>query len=277
MGTDNLDFAKGVAMVLRGENMKASCYVTHGQSLGVLRERMVRTFIRGETPDRFQLGTGFIHDNKKPTTSAQIDLLVHDSQQSAPLYRWEDFVVVAPIQAKAAIEVKSQLDKNGIERLIRLHSSVAQIELDSGAFIPTFGYALDGASFETFVKHLSDAIRQNAICGETAASKLMNAPVCIAVENQHYVSIRPLHFVVDPPPYLFAVDLTKMRTECANDLVGIETGLFLQFYCEILQNRWNSLPDCAIYEWFNKIPVDNSGKVFIDPDGNVHRGKIPSV
>jgi hypothetical protein len=88
------DFRRGLAMVLQGESLKAGCYVTHAASLGILREKMVSSFVRDETPERFRVETGFIRNHEMDITSRQCDLLVHEPALEAPLYRWEDFVVV---------------------------------------------------------------------------------------------------------------------------------------------------------------------------------------
>src|SRR5262245_834696 len=108
-----LEFCRGVAMVLQGESMRAGCYVSHNASLGGLRERIVSRFIRDETPSRFHVETGLIHNLKTETTSRQCDILVHESANRAPLYRWEDFVVVPSQEARAVVEVKTTLNESG--------------------------------------------------------------------------------------------------------------------------------------------------------------------
>src|SRR5436309_2238149 len=113
MVANNENFYRGVAMVLHGEILKASSYVPHAGSLGVLREKMVRNFIRHETPERFRVETGLVRNHDKGETSRQCDLLIHEPVLTAPLYRWEDFVVVHHHAARAVVEVKSDLDKRG--------------------------------------------------------------------------------------------------------------------------------------------------------------------
>ena len=102
-------YCEGIAMVLKGESQKAETYVTHGTSLGTLREKMVGKLIRDETPERFRVETGLIRDQDKDCTSRQCDLLIHEPVDEAPLYRFDDFVIVNSSAARAVIEVKSNL------------------------------------------------------------------------------------------------------------------------------------------------------------------------
>ena len=41
MAVHSMDFYRGVAMILEGENLKVTIYVHHGHSLGVIREQIL--------------------------------------------------------------------------------------------------------------------------------------------------------------------------------------------------------------------------------------------
>jgi hypothetical protein len=122
MVAHNDNFGRGIAMVLQGESLKASCYVTHGTSPGVLREKMVSSFVRHETPDRFRVESGLVRNHDRNCTSRQCDLLVHEPGSAAPLYRWEDFVVVHDTAARAIVEVKSEIDQAHFQQLLDVHT-----------------------------------------------------------------------------------------------------------------------------------------------------------
>ena len=269
------NFSRGVAMVLQGESLKASCYVTHAASLGVLREKMVGNFVRHETPERFRVETGLVRNHAMNRTSRQCDLLVHEPGLAAPLYRWEDFVIVHHSAARAVVEIKSEMEKSDFEHLLDVHASVMEIELLGGgaAFIPTFGYGLSGVTFDTFLGYIQDALASNRL-GAADAQKHLNWPVCVAVQRRNYLGMRPLVGETGRPFAFCVVDLSKATEEWAKPVDGIETGFFLQIYTEILRLKRDALKDASLYEWFNKLPVADGGKASVTPDGNIHKGPV---
>ena len=208
-------FCRGVALVLRGESQKASTYVTHNPSLGVLREKMVGSFIRHETPERFRVETGLIHNHDLSLTSKQIDLLVHEPWNIAPLYRYEDFVIVHAAAARAVIEVKSQFYNDDFSLLLGVNDSVRAVAGPRQYSPPVFGYGLEGATLETLTGYLRNALNRNhsesSDDGEQSPAYL-NWPDCIAIQNRNIVGFRPFCCGGDKKdwPICFCLlDLTK--------------------------------------------------------------------
>lgn len=184
----NEDYVNGVALVLRGESMKARAYVTHGSSIGTIRERIVGNFIRHDTPERFRVETGIIRNNEEGDHfSRQCDLLIHEPGILQPIYRYDDFVVVRASEARAVVEVKSQLDKAGFEAFLDVHASVVVLEfLKTGPIrsrIPTFGYGLEGSSLTTVADYLKDALAQDRLQDYVTGpySPTMNWPSVVAI------------------------------------------------------------------------------------------------
>ena len=276
MVAHNEDFNRGIAMVLRGESLKAGSYVSHNLSLGVLREKMVSRFVRDETPTRFSVETGLIRNHQAGITSRQCDLLIHEPSIHAPLYRWEDFVVVQDLAARAVVEVKSNLDEKQFEHLLKIHISVISLEMrrPGGVFIPTFGYGLRGAAFDTFVAYLKDALTKNRLsAGDN--QRHLNLPFCIAVQSRNYLGLRPLSGAVDKPICFCAVDFSQIQAVKKRSMDGYETGAFLQMYSKALEDKRLALPDLELYQWFNSLPLKTEGKVWLKPDGTVTKGNIP--
>jgi hypothetical protein len=276
MAAHNVDFVRGIALVLQGECLKAKAHVTHSGSIGTLREKMVRKFVCDETPDRFRVETGLI--NGLSTTSRQCDILIHEPDYRAPLYRWEDFVVVRSDVARAVIEVKTILNAQAFEELIAVHTSVMEIELRRPygmEFIPTFGYAIDGVTFDTFLTYLQSAVGNNLLGVEDNAKQL-NWPLVIAVHGRRYLGFRHLGGSSGNPMCFCAVDFSR-QTEGSEeaDVVGIETGYFLQLYEWVLRERLNAMKSTDLFWWFNRLAIVDDGKVWITPDGVIHRGPIP--
>ena len=269
------DFARGIAMVLQGESLKASCYVTHGASLGTLREKMVSNFVRHETPERFRVGTGLVRSHDRNVTSRQCDLLIYESDSVAPLYRWDDFVIVHDTAARAVIEVKSEMDQRNFDKLLDVHISLIDIELRSGGgvFIPTFGYGLCGVAFETFLTYLKNALTSNRL-NVADNQRQLNLPLCITVQKHNYLGIRPLRSTPGNPDAFCVVDFSKATDQKAQPVDGIETGFFLHFYTEVLRSRTLAIEDTMLYQWFNNLPVGNDGKAWVTPDGVIHPGNV---
>lgn len=182
-------FCQGIAMVLRGESQKAAAYVTHGSSIGTLREKMVGTFVRHETPERFRVETGLIRDQGFDLTSRQCDILVHEPWDEAPLYRYEDFVIVHASAARAVIEVKSDFTQQHCTSFLKINASVKMFELIRGPEYrtPVFGYGLQGPTCETLAEYLtadlsSQRFRGEGLEGDDPPTHL-TWPECLAIQG----------------------------------------------------------------------------------------------
>jgi hypothetical protein len=100
---------------------------THGLSEGTYCENLVREFLRKVLPGRYSVDTGFIRGRetevcgRKRHVSDQLDIIVHDTHDFAPIFRSEGFVVVIPDAVAAVIEVKKALTserlKDALENL----------------------------------------------------------------------------------------------------------------------------------------------------------------
>jgi hypothetical protein len=266
------DFCKGVAMVLRGESLKASCYVKHGYSLGFLREKMVRNFIRHETPERFRVETGLIRNHETEATSRQCDLLIHDQAATSPIYRWEEFVVIHAHAARAVVEVKSKLFDNEFHDLLGLHESIHGLQ--GSNLIPTFGYGLSGASFDTCIEYVKDAVIENRLNLDDD-NRHLNWPNCFVIQDRHCIGVSPLgQKTTGMQPLSFClVDLGEADDSTYTD-DGIETGFFLQIYTAALELKRQAFTDWTVYSWFNGLPLKPNGKAYVTRDGVAHRGNI---
>ena len=93
---------------------------SHELSLGESREHILREFLREFLPDRYAVSTGFIlFDDQEEARqrrrasslepSRQLDVIIWDRVEYAPLFSAGDFVVVPPGSVEAVMEVKSTL------------------------------------------------------------------------------------------------------------------------------------------------------------------------
>jgi hypothetical protein len=232
------EYCRGIAMVLKGESLKAGRCVTHNASLGGLRERMVARFVRDATPGRLRVESGLIHSARQALTSRQCDLLVHAASTYATLYRGEDFVIIEPDAAEAVIEVKTTLDQAAFDEVREIQSSISVLKSSRGC-TPVFCYALEGVTFETFLGYISSALR------ETGA--ILAVPNFMVVQARHYFAVRP----VNQPPDGFRVYAVNLAADL--DVDGLETGVFLEFYRQTMHSRHDAFQGRSLSEWFGRI------------------------
>jgi hypothetical protein len=72
---------------------------------GGFREELLRVLLQKNMPDRYHVATGFLYGLPR-----QIDIIIYDRIDYAPLFRAGDLVVVERIAVRAVIEVKSTLN-----------------------------------------------------------------------------------------------------------------------------------------------------------------------
>lgn len=268
-------FYSGVAQVLAGEDAKARTYVRHGTSLGTLREKMVAKFIRDETPGRFEIGTGFVcvprAGDPPKALSRQCDLLVHDSSNYAPLYRWEDFVVVEAEAAQAAIEVKTKIDTEALREIAAIEDQL--IEVRGGKARPySFAFGLTGISFSAFAASISDLVDTTPADEFKMGCGLRQLPACIAVDEQNYFCIRT-QSSESGEQLLLMIDFS---TYPGISTTGFATGMFLVFYRELLENKAEFLTDKALVGYFNWLQCKDAGKRWITGKGQTGGGAVPA-
>jgi len=103
------------AQKILADGQKIKLFTDHGPTLGSFREARLRQFLTEHVPDRFKVSSGFVSlhnpdgDNICDDCSKQIDCLIYDGNQEAPLLKADDFVIVEPTAVAAAIEIKSNL------------------------------------------------------------------------------------------------------------------------------------------------------------------------
>ena len=84
--------------------------VPHSGLKGNQAERLVKAFLKGHLPKRFDVGSGFILDHFD-NVSKQTDVIIYDAF-NCPVYRASDDAGIFPSDNVAAVvEVKSRLDK----------------------------------------------------------------------------------------------------------------------------------------------------------------------
>ncbi|WSH63663.1 DUF6602 domain-containing protein [Rhizobium ruizarguesonis] len=97
-------FAASFAHELTTQAERIGQLVAHGPTKGGYREELLRELLQRHIPQRFHAATGFIDGRDE-----QLDIIVYDQIDYAPVFRAGNLVVVPPESVRAIIEVKSQL------------------------------------------------------------------------------------------------------------------------------------------------------------------------
>jgi hypothetical protein len=110
-------FAGTLADELLSYSERIRHLVRHTSSVGTYRENLLQSLLRKHLPERYHVATGFIYGCER-----QIDVIIYDRIDYAPIFREGDLVVVPPEAVRAIIEVKTNLT------LEQLRKSLEQIE-----------------------------------------------------------------------------------------------------------------------------------------------------
>jgi hypothetical protein len=84
----------------------------HWLSVGNYKESILRSLISNILPRKYEVSTGFIlasDGEGKLLKSRQIDIIIWDSVNYAPIFRDGDFVIIPPESCSAVVEVKGKL------------------------------------------------------------------------------------------------------------------------------------------------------------------------
>jgi len=129
-------FASTFAHELKALSERVRSLISHTGSVGTYRENLLQTLLRKSLPERYHVATGFIHG-----CSRQLDILIYDRIDYAPMFREGDLVVVPRESVRAVIEVKTDLTAAAIRRSLSLLNEVAYFDdLNPPFFKGVFGF-----------------------------------------------------------------------------------------------------------------------------------------
>ena len=155
---------------LKAEQGWFETLVKHAPTIGTFYENMLRSLLNETIPSKLKAGTGFIFDPNKNKSSKQIDILVYNSHDFAPLYSSGEFIVVSPEMAVSQSEVKKTLLHRHIRDIIRTtllsYAKYDAFERCPFQQISVFSYdskIMTDKIFNMVVSELTIAIK--ALCG----------------------------------------------------------------------------------------------------------------
>lgn len=116
-------FAASFADELQSLSERIRGFIRHPAIVGSYRENLLQSLLKKNLPERYHVATGFVMG-----CSRQIDILIYDRIDYAPLFREGDLVVLPRQAVRAVIEVKTRLTAKEIRSSLDLISEVAKLD-----------------------------------------------------------------------------------------------------------------------------------------------------
>jgi hypothetical protein len=91
----------------------------HWLSVGTYKEKILRDLLKKALPHKYSVSHGFLlsmAQDQRIIKSKQIDILIWDSSNYAPIFVDDDFVICPPEACRAIIEVKSTLSNEKLKQ-----------------------------------------------------------------------------------------------------------------------------------------------------------------
>lgn len=117
-----IDYHRTTTKELLALTNKVRNLISHWGEDGRYKEAVLKNVIRRFIPEKYTIGTGFVikqtNNRGEHLSSRQIDLLIYDNS-SPILFKEGDFVILTPDAVRGIIEVKANLQNQGITQVIR--------------------------------------------------------------------------------------------------------------------------------------------------------------
>lgn len=143
--------------------------VQHWAEDGRHKEVVLKNMLRRFLPEKYLIGTGFVvkqtgEDYGSHLTSKQIDIIIYDNG-SPVLFKEGDFVILTPDSVKAIIEVKANLQNQGLTEIVNTANENGDFII-SGKHVKNVPFFNGVFSYEGFDGNFNKTIfEQNYIAG----------------------------------------------------------------------------------------------------------------
>ncbi len=114
-------FSATIATELESLSERIKFIIDHGPTVGTYRENLLQNSLKKHLPERYHVATGFIFGVRN-----QIDILIYDRIDYAPIFREGDLVIVPPEAVRAVIEVKTNLTSDSLESALGIMHIVSR-------------------------------------------------------------------------------------------------------------------------------------------------------
>jgi hypothetical protein len=117
-----INYHKTSSQELLALTNKVRNLISHWGEDGRYKEAVLKNVIKRFLPDKFTIGTGFVIKQTETRgvhlSSRQIDLVIYDNA-SPVLFKEGDFVILTPDAVRGIIEVKANLQNQGLTEVLK--------------------------------------------------------------------------------------------------------------------------------------------------------------
>lgn len=172
-----IDYHKTTSKELLALTNKVRNLVPHWGEDGRYKEVVLKNIIKRFLPEKYSVATGFVikqtENRGEHLSSRQIDLIIYDNA-SPILFKEGDFVIMTPDSVRAIIEVKANIQNQGLTEIIRRANENGQF-IFSGKYDKTQLFFNGVFGYEGFANNFSTKIfQENFITGNSAFTQAAN-------------------------------------------------------------------------------------------------------
>lgn len=178
-------FSASFAAELASLSERVRFIIAHGPSVGTYRENLLQNTLKKHLPERYHVATGFIINLPR-----QIDILIYDRLDYAPVFREGDLVVVSPESVRAVIEVKTKITSSNLESALELLDDAAYFDDNQPPFFKgIFAFESELAN-DAFYQKIVDFYTDWHVQSQGGPGKLIVRPfqqlTCACIMNQAF-------------------------------------------------------------------------------------------
>lgn len=123
---------EGERIALKNEGRYFSTLSDHQGEKGRLNESHLKNLLRKHLPEKYGIGTGFIVSSKtiNDTNNPQIDIIIYDRINNAPLYQSEAFGIYQVEIVYGYIEVKTTFTSKELKKALSVNARIRELAAD---------------------------------------------------------------------------------------------------------------------------------------------------
>lgn len=182
-------FSAAIAGELEALSQRVRFIINHAPTVGTYRENLLQNSLKKHLPERYHVATGFIYGVKK-----QIDILIYDRIDYAPIFREADLVIVPPESVRAVIEVKTKITPNNLQSALELLNLTTNVDDNTPPFFKGIFAFETSFTEESLYRKIADFYSDIGAMSQGAPGVLICRPFehlsCICVHNKAFAYIR---------------------------------------------------------------------------------------
>jgi hypothetical protein len=230
-------YAASFADELEAQAKRVGLLITHWPTVGTFREELLRNVLQKNLPERYHVATGFLFGYPR-----QLDIIIYDRIDHAPLFREGNLVVVHVSAIRAVIEVKSTLNHEELRSALDVLHPIEALTgppIFKGVFAYTSKMSTTAIldTMVDFYKLNNDDVQSDAALMSfteiITAVCVQNQTLIISQFDEHGDMMVPALFSVEnrlgrSSQVAIFFDALRLHTRGTGPATGLELGGFLE-------------------------------------------------